>query len=320
MFTQFMAWLATQLTSYIGVNTARMAAAIEPAVISLAALYVMVWGYLHLRGAIEEPFAEGVKRVLTLAIVLGVGLRLWAYNAVIVDTFFAAPSQLAAAVMGVTNPVATLDVIWDRGGTVAGLLWDKGGLFSGDMGFYLAGGFVWLVMGAVCVYAAFLIALSRIALAVLLALGPLFIVLLLFSGTRRFFEAWIGMLANYALIGVLTILVAALMLQIVESYAVQTAARGAAIVTVDALNLLLVTGLVFLILRQVLPMAAGLGRGLALSTGEIIGRIAGRAAGVSRGGGMRVGAGIWNAMRPVGGPAKPAALATPVWRGRASSG
>lgn len=315
MFTQFMTWLATQLTAYIGTNTARVAAAIEPAVITLAALYVMVWGYLHLRGAIEEPFAEGVKRIVTLAIVLGAGLRLWAYNAVIVDTFFAAPSQLAAAVMGVTNPVATLDVIWDRGGTVAGLLWDKGGVFGGDVGFYLAGGFVWLVMGAVCVYAAFLIALSRIALAVLLALGPLFIVLLLFAGTRRFFEAWIGMLANYALIGVLTILVAALMLQIVESFAVQTAARGEAIVTVDALNLLLVTGLVFLILRQVLPMAAGLGRGLALSTGEIVGRIAGRAALVSRGGGMRAVAGAWHGVVPVAGP-KVGTLATPVWRGK----
>lgn len=313
MFTQFMAWLAGQLSAYIGTNTARMAAAIEPAVVTLAGLYVMVWGYLHLRGAIVEPFAEGVKRIVTLAVVLGAGLRLWAYNSVIVDTFFAAPSQLAAAVLGVTNPVATLDVIWDRGGTVAGLLWDKGGVFGGDVGFYLAGGFVWLVMGAVCVYAAFLIALSRIALAVLLALGPLFIVLLLFAGTRRFFEAWIGMLANYALIGVLTILVAALMLQIVESYAVQTAARGEAIVTVDALNLLLVTGLVFLILRQVLPMAAGLGRGLALSTGEVIGRIAGRGVRVSRMGGMRVLARAWQGVAPLG-ETQPARLATPAWR------
>jgi type IV secretion system protein VirB6 len=314
-----MAWLNAQLATYIGTNTARLAAAIEPAVIALAALYVMVWGYLHLKGAIEEPFVEGVKRILTLGIVLGISLRLWAYNNVLVDTFFTAPAQLAAAVLGVTNPVATLDVIWDRGGTVAGLLWDKGGMFGGDFGFYLAGAFVWLVMGLVCVYAAFLIALSRIALAVLLALGPLFIVLLLFPSTRRFFEAWIGMLANYALIGVLTILVAALMLQIVESYAVQTAARGATIVTVDALNLLLVTALVFLILRQVLPMAAGLGRGLALSTGDIVGRIAGRAAVVSRAGGTRMLASGWHRVAPLA-AAGVSRLAVPVWRARANRG
>ena len=72
----------------------------------------------------------------------------------------------------------------------------------------------------------FLIALSSIALAVLLALGPLFIALLFFDATRRFFTAWIAQLANYALITVLTVMVAALLLRIVQSYAAQTAARG----------------------------------------------------------------------------------------------
>ena len=55
---------------------------------------------------------------------------------------------------------------------------------------------------------------------------------------------------------------AALLLQIVESYAAQTAARGAAIVTVDALNMVLVAMVVFLLMRQVMPIAAALAGGL----------------------------------------------------------
>ena len=46
----------------------------------------------------------------------------------------------------------------------------------------------------------FLIALSDIALAVLLALGPLFIAMLLFDATQRLFSAWIAQLTTYALI------------------------------------------------------------------------------------------------------------------------
>jgi len=122
---------------------------------------------------------------------------------------------------------------------------------------------VWTLMGLLCVYAMFLIALSGIALAVLLALGPLFITLLLFESTRRFFEAWLAQLANYALITILTVLLSALLLQVVESYAMQTAARGAAIATVDALDMVLVAVLVFLLLRQVMPIASGLRRGFA---------------------------------------------------------
>ncbi len=121
-------------------------------------------------------------------------------------------------------------------------LWDKGGILSGDVGYYVAGAMVWLLMGALCVYTMFLMALSSIACAVLLAIGPLFVVMLLFDTTRRYFEAWIGQLANYALITVLTVLVAALLLRVVSSFAAQTAARGSALLTVDALDMMLMSG------------------------------------------------------------------------------
>jgi type IV secretion system protein VirB6 len=265
-FATFWSWLNAQLAAYIGDNTSRLAAAIEPAVVTLATIYVMAWGYLHLTGKISEPFEAGLKRVALIVLILGVGLRLWLYNTVIVDTFYTAPAQLAAAVVGANDPVGTIDAIWDSGGAVAGNLWQKGGLLSGDFGFYLAGAVVWCLIGVLCVYAMFLIALSSIALAVLLALGPLFFALLFFDATRRFFTAWIAQLANYGLITILTVMVAALLLKIVQSYAAQTAARGAAILTVDALNMMLIALLVFLVLRQVMPIASGLAGGTSLSS------------------------------------------------------
>jgi type IV secretion system protein VirB6 len=269
-FATFWSWLNGQLAAYIGDNTARLASALEPAVLTLATIYVMAWGYLHLMGKITEPFEAGLKRIALIALILGVGLRLWLYNTVIVDTFYNAPAQLAAAVVGASDPVGTIDSIWDSGGTVAGSLWDKGASlgrlsFSG-VGFYLAAAVVWCLIGVLCVYVMFLIALSSIALAVLLALGPLFIALLFFDATRRFFSAWLAQLANYALITVLTIMVAALLLRIVQSYAAQTAARGSAILTVDALNMMLIAFLVFLVLRQVMPIASGLAGGASLNS------------------------------------------------------
>jgi type IV secretion system protein VirB6 len=265
-FATFWAWLNTQLAAYIGTNTALVAQALEPVIVTLATLYVMGWGYLQLIGRIDEPFVAGLRRLITLAVVLGCAVRLWLYNTILVDTFYRAPAELAGAIVGAQDPVATIDTIWERGGAVAGYLWNNGGVFSGDFGYYVAGAVVWTLMGLLCVYTMFLIALSGIALAVLLALGPLFITLLLFDTTRRFFEAWLAQLANYALITILTVLVAALLLQVVESYAVQTAARGTAIATVDALNMVLVAVLVFLLLRQVMPIASGLAGGIALSS------------------------------------------------------
>jgi type IV secretion system protein VirB6 len=265
-FATFWAWLNEQLGTYIGDNTARVSAAMEPAIVTLATLYVMVWGYLQLTGRIAEPLIVGLKRILTLAIVLGVSLRLWLYNTVIVDTFYQAPTQLAAAVMGASDPVNTIDSIWEQGGAVAGYLWNNGGVFKGDFGYYIAGVVVWVLMGLLCVYTMFLIALSHVALSILLALGPLFITMLLFDSTKRLFDAWLAQLTNYALITLLTVMTAALLLQVVNSYASQTAARGSAVVTVDALNMVLMSVLVFLLMRQVMPIASSLASGAALNT------------------------------------------------------
>lgn len=278
-FETFWVWLNGALASYIGTTTARVATILEPTVIVLATVYVMGWGYLMISGRIQEPVGEGLRRIATLALVLAVALHLWLYNTLIVNTFYAAPAEFAADVVGASDPVETLDAIWHQGGTVAGRLFDKGSVWSGDMGFYIAGAVVWVLVGLLCVYTMFLLALSNIALSVLLALGPLFIVMLLFGGTRRLFAAWLAQLANYALITVLTVMVAALLLHLVQRYAEQTAALGSAVDTVDALDFLLVTVLVFLFMQQVMPIASGLAGGIALSTYGLMSRTVRTAAG-----------------------------------------
>lgn len=274
-FATFWSWLNGQLAAYIGDNTARLATALEPAVVTLAIIYVMALGYLHLTGKVTEPWEAALKRVALIALVLGVGLRLWLYNSIVVDTFYNAPTQLAAAVVGAGDPVATIDTIWSAGGEVAGQLWARAGHFGfSDLGFYIAGLMVWILVGILCVYSMFLIALSSVALAVLLALGPLFIAMLLFDSTRRFFSAWLAQLSNYALITVLTVMVSALLLKVVQSFATQTAALGGSITTVDAIDMVLASVLVFLVMLQIMPIASGLAGGVSLNSFNALSRSA----------------------------------------------
>jgi type IV secretion system protein VirB6 len=82
----------------------------------------------------------------------------------------------------------------------------------------------------------------------------------------------LAQLATYGLITILTVMIGSLLLQIVQSYATQTAARGSAILTVDAINMVLVAVLAFLLLRQVMPIASGLAGGLALSSFGMVSR------------------------------------------------
>ncbi len=43
-FTEFNIWLNAVLFAYIGNNVTRVAAALEPAVVTLGVIYVMIWG------------------------------------------------------------------------------------------------------------------------------------------------------------------------------------------------------------------------------------------------------------------------------------
>ena len=192
-FAEFDAWLTDILTRYIADNTAAIATILEPAIVTLGVFYVIVWGYLQLMGKIEEPFLEGAKRLLMLALVLGLSLQLWLYNEVIVDTFFSAPTALAAGVIAARDPsappfepVAVVDEIFFDGDDAASLLMEKGEIFGEDIIFYFAALAIYLAVGLTAVYTMFLLVMSRIALAVLLALGPIFIALFFFESTKRF--------------------------------------------------------------------------------------------------------------------------------------
>jgi type IV secretion system protein VirB6 len=266
IFSNLITDLDAQLLRYVGEKTALVAKAITPAATACAAIYVMGWGYLQMTGRIQEPILEGFKRIIVIALIFGIGLSLWLYNTLIVETFFVAPGKLAGAVVGSHDLANALNSIWAKGGSVAGTLWKRGGVFNGDIGFYLAGGSIYLLFIVTCGFITFLVVLSKIAMSITLVLGPLFIVLLFFDATKRLFEAWAAKLANYGLISVLTVLLSALLLHMLDSYASQTAALGSALTTVDTLDMMIVCLVVGLVFAQVPSIAAGLAGGVGLAT------------------------------------------------------
>jgi type IV secretion system protein VirB6 len=266
-FAAFDAWLTTLLTEYISENTARIAASLEPVILSLAVLYVLAWGYLLLAGHIQEPLMDGLKRIAVIGGVVALSVHLWLYESVIVETFFRAPEELARVIVGEYDSVSAIDGIFNAGEKSASALLAKGSLLSTEgLAYSLAGMFVYLLIGAIAIYTCFLLTLSRVALSILLALGPLFLGLLFFRSLHRIVGSWLSQLLNYALITVLTVLIAALMLHVVQVSADDAAEAGGGIQIAHAVRVCMAAGLTLLIMRQVTPMAASIASGLSLST------------------------------------------------------
>jgi type IV secretion system protein VirB6 len=265
-------FVQTNVLNMVSTATSNLSASIGPAVVTFATLYVMIWGYLHLRGAIEEPIGEGAKRILMLAVILAVVLDLWEYNAVFIDFFINTPTALSGAILGGNTAMTIVDGIWAKGVGVATSLMTQGGFFNGNIGFYLAGFAVFIIVGFLCIWMTYLFVLSLIAVGMLLAVGPLFILGLLFDATKRFFEGWIAQLSNYALIIVLASIASKLMLNYLDAYATQANSLGAGVTITDSAQLCLACGFTLLIMKQVPHLAAGLASGVALSSYNTLSR------------------------------------------------
>jgi type IV secretion system protein VirB6 len=279
-FATFWDFLQNSVLSTVSAITSDISAALEPAVVTFATIYVMIWGYLHLRGAIEEPIMEAAKRIVMLGVIMGVVLNLWSYNAVFVDFFVNTPQSLSTSIVSGNQALSIIDGIWQKGGTVADSLLDEAGFFADNgIEFYIAGYAVYLFVGLICVWMAYLFSLSIVGVGILLAIGPLFILGLLFDSTKRFFEAWIAQLSNYALIIIIAAIASKLLLNFLDAYATLAFNKGGAIQTAEAMQLCLACGFVLLIMKQVPSIAAGLASGIALSSYNALSRSINWAAG-----------------------------------------
>jgi len=259
-------FIQNSVLSLISTTTSQIATSIGPAAVTFATIYVMIWGYLHLRGAIEEPINEGAKRIVVLGVILAIVLQLWEYNAVFIDFFVNTPTALSSAILGGNSAMTAVDGIWVKGGSVATSLMNQAGFFDGNFGFYIAGGLVYVVTGFICIWMTYLFVLSLVAVGLLLTLGPLCILGLLFDATKRFFEAWMAQLTNYALIIILASIASKLMLTYLDYYATQASNMGAGVTIADSAQFCLACGFTLLIMKQVPHIAAGLGSGIALGT------------------------------------------------------
>jgi type IV secretion system protein VirB6 len=239
----------------------------------MANMYVMIWAIMQLNGSIKEPIMEGAKRILLLAGILAVGIGLLRYNDVMVDFFITSPQAISNAILGADSAMSTVDGIWLKGSNVADSLTEEGSILSGtSFQFTLVGIFVYFITGVVCIYISYLFCLSLVAVGCLLAVGPLFIIGLMFDATKRFFEGWMGQLANYALVIILASVMCKILLGVLERYAKTAESLGAAVTIAEGIQLCVVCGLITIVMRQVPVMASAMSGGIALGTYSIVSR------------------------------------------------
>lgn len=208
----------TPLEGFISTGTSNIAAWITGPLTAALTLYVILYGFMILRGSIQEPIMDFAFRAMKLAIILLLVRNASDYQSYVSTLFFETlPREVSQALNSGTQPSASIfDALLDKGQKSAIDIWSRAS-WPVDIVTGIGG---MLVIGASFIVAAigYIVSLyARLALAIMLAIGPVFIALAMFQSTRRFTEAWIGQLANFVILQVLVVAVGSLLISSIDT-------------------------------------------------------------------------------------------------------
>lgn len=268
-----------KLDQFLGDAASRMLAEVAGPMRLAIVLYVLLYGFAILRGAIAEPVMDFAIRSVKLAFVAML-LTTAAYGEWITQPLFhGMPDVLARAIAGTPSgdPGAAFDQFFGR----AAYLGQKAAKEVSPMNWIplVVSGAVFVV-GALAAALGFGIAvLAKVALALLVALGPVFIACALFEASRRYFFGWLGQAVNYLVLFALIIAIFQLVLALVGDQWDRIDGQDPVVGGLMFIGLCLLGAIFFL---QTPAIAAGIAGGASIGLADFANSAIGRGSGAPR--------------------------------------
>jgi type IV secretion system protein VirB6 len=204
-----------KLGVFLGERTSSVIAEVSGPLRGALVLYVLLYGFAILRGSIAEPVMDFAVRSIKLALVYMLATTT-AYSSWVTEPLFhVLPDTLTRAISGAGTPDvgAAFDQFFNRAAYLADKIAREASAI--DFGPWILAAVVY-VIGALAAALGFgVVLVAKVALALLVALGPIFIACALFEATRRFFFGWLAQAVNYLVLFALIITLFQLILSLV---------------------------------------------------------------------------------------------------------
>lgn len=283
-------------------SAATSGGATSPAGLMLT-LYVIFWGVGIWQGTATGGPADHAFRLFRAFLIYALAtswsdFQTFAYNALnqgpsaignaLLSSVTTANNTGTAANLTSVNGVQNaLQNMWDTTNSATEAFLQNAGITN--WGPYIFAAIFYVVMAVLIGFALFLIMLSKLFMWLLLALAPIFIILLLFGATSRFFSGWLSAVAQYFVVQVLVYAFLAfyvsLIQQSIDALNGVTGSKSATWATIGPVVLLAIIGI--LLLAQINNVAAAIASGVpihaprlgavfATATGYRLGRAANR--------------------------------------------
>lgn len=166
--------------------------------------YAIGWGYVQL------PFSTFMKTCVKYLFIGALALNAATYSDWVVgsiqslETGFTSAFAGAGAGASPTSVYSVVDAALGKGWGIAADLWEKAGNrgwreMGMAMGEYINAAIIAVATGMIGVPAGGMIVVAKAALIIMLGIGPVFVALLLWPATSKFFDSWFGQVMTYIL-------------------------------------------------------------------------------------------------------------------------
>lgn len=204
-----------KLDQFLNADVSNVIAQVASPMRAALVLYVLLYGFAILRGAITEPVVDFAIRSLKLAFIYMLATTVAYSDWVTQPLFHTLPDTLTQAISGSSAP--DVGSAFDNFLARAGYLSEKINKTATPIDFapiVMAG--VVYVFGALAAALGFgVVIVAKVTLALLVALGPIFVACALFDASRRFFFGWLSQAVNYIVLMALIITVFQMILSLV---------------------------------------------------------------------------------------------------------
>jgi len=263
------------LDGFMTETVSKLAGALEGPLYAGATLYIVIFGILVVLGYVRAPIQDFVINVIKIAIIVALVTEVSTYNQYVKDFFFTQLPDGIGAAFG-TQGTAPGDI--QSGSAFDSLIDDVLARFKEiasegswrNIVPYLIGS-LFVVVGVIAsIILLALVLLAKLALALLIAIGPIFIALALFRATFPFFSSWLSGLVNFVVLQVLVVAIISLLVSILTGFLNDISGADFGAQMAMALRMVALFALGAILALQLPGIAARIsGGGIELGTGLI---------------------------------------------------
>lgn len=238
-------------------------------------IYIALFGYMVMRGIISEPWGELFYRMVKLCLLYVAATTVAYSDWITTPLFHGMPDAISQALAGKTIGTAgeAFDKYFSQVDDIIRLIRAEAETYLDINPWKLV-----LLTLAIAIYAlaglsaaiGFSITIfAKVALAIIIALGPIFMALSLFEPTRRFFHGWLGQAFNYIVLMAVIIAITTLISDLGASALAASETKSDVTIAAVIYSVYLFLGTIFFF--QAPAIATGIAGGAAAGVGAFAG-------------------------------------------------